>query len=195
VAGGSDVSLAENDAAARERAISLHKRMLERAALLGVDTLLVIPGRVTAEVRYDAVYDRTVEACRQLAPTARDTGVSIGIENVWNKFLLSPLEARRLFDEIGSDHVGLFFDVGNFVAWSFPEQWIAMLGPRIKKVHFKDFDRKAHRFVPLMKGDVDWPVVMRELRAIGYDDWVISEVDGPNELGEVSQAMSQILAL
>jgi len=155
----------------------------------------VIPGRVTPEVTYDAVYDRTVEACRTLAPTARDTGVAIGIENVWNKFLLSPLEARRLFEEIGSDHVGLFFDVGNFVAWSYPEQWISLLGSRIKKVHFKDFDRKAHRFVPLMQGDVDWPVVIRALRAVGYDDWVISEVDGPAELGEVSQAMSEILAL
>lgn len=195
VAGGSDVSLAENDAAARERALSLHKQMLRRAALLGVDTLLVIPGRVTPEVRYDAVYDRTVEACRKLAPVARDTGVAIGIENVWNKFLLSPIEARRLFDEVGSDHVGLFFDVGNFVAWSFPEQWIDLLGSRIKKVHFKDFDRKAHRFVPLMQGDVDWPVVMRSLRAIGYDDWVISEVDGPAELGEVARAMREIVAL
>jgi hexulose-6-phosphate isomerase len=190
-----DCSLADNDPASRARALSLHERMLERAALLGVDTLLVIPGRVTADVRYDDVYARTVEACRRLAPTARDTGVAIGIENVWNKFLLSPLEAQRLFDEIGSDHVGLFFDVGNFVAWSYPEQWIALLGPRIKKVHFKDFDRKAHRFVGLMKGDVEWPAVMRELRAAGYDDWVISEVDGPAQLAEVSQAMSEILAL
>lgn len=193
VAGASDASLADNDAATRARALSLHERMLERAALLGVDTLLCIPGRVTAEVRYDAVYERTVEACRRLAPTARDAGVALAIENVWNKFLLSPLEAQRMFDEIGSDHVGLFFDVGNFVAWSYPEQWIALLGSRIKKVHFKDFDRKSHRFVGLMQGDVDWPVVMRELRAIGYDDWVISEVDGPAELGEVSRAMSEIL--
>jgi hexulose-6-phosphate isomerase len=195
VAGGSDASLAENDAAARARALSLHARMLERAALLGVDTLLVIPGRVTPEVSYQAVYERTVEACRQLAPTARDAGVAIGIENVWNKFLLSPLEAKRLFEEIGSEHVGLFFDVGNFVAWSYPEQWIALLGPWIKKVHFKDFDRKSHRFVGLMQGDVDWPVVMRALRDAGYDDWVISEVDGPAELGEVSQAMNKILKL
>jgi L-ribulose-5-phosphate 3-epimerase len=195
VAGGSDVALAENDPAARDRALELHKQMLQRAAWLGVDTLLVIPGRVTPEVSYDAVYERTITACRQLAPTARDTGVAIGIENVWNKFLLSPLEARRMFEEIGSDHVGLFFDVGNFVAWSYPEQWIALLGPRIKKVHFKDFDRKSHRFVPLMKGDVDWPVVMRALRDVGYDDWVISEVDGPAELDEVSQAMREILAL
>jgi hexulose-6-phosphate isomerase len=190
-----DCSLADNDPASRARALSLHERMLERAALLGVDTLLVIPGRVTPEVRYDHVYERTLEACRRLAPTARDTGVAIGIENVWNKFLLSPLEARRLCDEVGSDHVGIFFDVGNFVAWSFPEQWIAMLGARIKKVHFKDFDRKSHRFVGLMQGDVDWPVVMRTLREVGYDDWVISEVDGPPQLGEVSHAMSEILAL
>lgn len=196
VAGGApDCTLADNDPALRRRCLDRHRQMLERAALLCVDTLLVIPGRVTPEVRYDAVYERTIEACRQLAPVARDAGVAIGIENVWNKFLLSPLEARRLFEEIGSDYIGLFFDVGNFVAWSYPEQWIELLGPRIKKVHFKDFNRREHRFVGLMQGDVDWPAVMRALRAAGYDDWVISEVDGVEQLGEVSRAMREIVAM
>jgi hexulose-6-phosphate isomerase len=100
------------------------------------------------------------------------------VENVWNKFLLSPLEMRRFLDEIGSDYVGAYFDVGNIIYIGYPDQWMRILGKRIKKLHFCDcrFDQCGlGMFVDLFEGDVDFEAVMRAARDIGYDDWAIVE--------------------
>jgi len=104
--------------------------------------------------------------------------VNIGIENVWNKFLLSPLEMRRFIDEIGNDYVGAYFDVGNIIYIGYPEQWIRILGNRIKKLHFCDcrFDQAGlGMFVDLFEGDVDFHEVMAACKEIGYDDWAVIE--------------------
>lgn len=130
-------------------------------------------------VPYDIAYDRAQEAVSQLARTAAEHKVNIGLENVWNKFLLSPLEMRNFIDEIGSPWVGSYFDVGNTLANGYPQHWISILGKRIKKVHFKDYRRQAgglHGFVDLLAGDVDYPVVVKALEAVGYDDYVIAEM-------------------
>jgi len=133
---------------------------------------------------------------QQVAPAAKKAKVAVGVENVWNKFLLSPLEAKRFIEEVGSEYIGVYFDVGNFVPWAFPEQWIEMLGAGIKKVHFKDFKRRGHEFVPLLEGDVDWPAVMAVLRGIGYDTDVIQEVAGDEEgMKSTAAAMRKILAM
>jgi hexulose-6-phosphate isomerase len=137
-----------------------------------------------------------MEGVQKLAPVADRHHVNLAIENVWNKLLLSPLEMRDFVDAIGSDHVGVFFDTGNVVIYGFPEQWIRILGRRVKKVHFKDFKRRGYEWTQLMEGDVNWPKVMTELRAIGYDDYVISEVCGSNEVyAETCRVMDRILAL
>ena len=187
---------ASADPAVRADALAVLRKSIHIASVLGADTILVHPGQLTPQVRYDAMYGNVREAMREVAPGAERARVAVGLENVWNKFLLSPLEARRLLEEIGSEYVGVYFDVGNFVPWAFPEQWIEMLGRGVKKVHFKDFRRKDHQFVPLLEGDVDWPAVMRALRSVGYDSDVIQEVAG-DETGmrSTAEAMRKILAM
>ncbi len=189
-------TLASADPAARAAAVEGIRQAIRIAKGLGADTILVHPGQLTPQVRYDTMYENVQAAMRKVAPAAKRAKVSVGVENVWNKFLLSPLEAKRFCDEVGSEYIGVYFDVGNFVPWAFPEQWIEMLGSHVKKVHFKDFRRRGHEFVPLLEGDVDWPAVMRALRGIGYDTEVIQEVAG-DEAGMRSTAelMRKILTM
>jgi hexulose-6-phosphate isomerase len=120
---------------------------------------------------YQTVWDRATEGVRSALGTAEECKVSIGIENVWNKFLLSPLEMRGFIDQFDSPWVGSYFDVGNVIAFGYPDQWIRILGSRIKAVHVKDFRRAvgtAEGFVDLCEGDVPWPAVMAALRDVGY---------------------------
>lgn len=178
-------SLTANDPAIRQKAIDIVRKQLDTAAVLGCDTILVIPGMVSGLepggeiVPYDIVYERAFNTIKELALYAEEKGVTIGLENVWNQFLLSPLEMKTFIDQIGSTHVGAYFDVGNVMKDGYPEQWIHILGKRIAKVHFKDFKRNVGSldgFVDLLNGDVDYPAVMAALRAVGYDGWVTAEV-------------------
>ncbi|ANY70154.1 xylulose 5-phosphate 3-epimerase [Paenibacillus sp. BIHB 4019] len=173
----------------QSKAIDVCKKQLELAAALGVDTILVIPGAVGVDfipgsevTDYEYAYNRAQESIAKLVPFAESANVSIGIENVWNKFLLSPLELRGFIDSFGSSYVGSYFDVGNVVQNGYPEQWVRILGNRIKKVHFKDYRRQAgglHGFVDLLAGDVNYPAVMEALQAIGYDNYVTAEMIPP----------------
>ncbi|MCR2807804.1 sugar phosphate isomerase/epimerase family protein [Paenibacillus soyae] len=182
-------SMTSADEAKRRKAIDVCKKQLELASAFGVDAILVIPGAVGVDfipdaevVPYDLAYDRASEAIAELVPYAASAGVAIAIENVWNKFLLSPLELRDFIDKQGSDYVGSYFDVGNVVHSGYPEHWIRILGRRIKKVHFKDYRRQAgglHGFVDLLAGDVDYPAVMAALSEIGYDGYVTGEMIPP----------------
>ena len=173
----------------RELAESCVRKQLQLAAWLGCDTILVVPGAVSVSfapelgvVDYETAYERSLRALRELAPEAERLDVHIGLENVWNNFLLSPLELRRWIDEVGSTHVGSYFDVGNVVASGYPEQWIRILGKRIRKVHFKDYRRafgSLEGFVDLLAGDVNWRAVTEALADIGYDGWVTGEMIPP----------------
>ena len=127
-------------------------------------------------------YERALSALRELAPVAESLKVSIGVENVWNRFLLSPMEMAEFIDKVGSDYVGAYFDVGNVLFSGYPEHWIKILNKRIKKVHFKDYRRKAgdlHGFVDILAGEVNWPAVMAQFEKIGYDGWVSAEMLPP----------------
>lgn len=179
-------SMTSESAANRSKARDICRKQLELAAILGADTILVIPGAVGVDfipgsevVDYDKAYDRALEAVSKLAADAEKIGVSIGIENVWNKFLLSPLEMRNFIDAAGSAYVGAYFDAGNVVHSGYPEQWVRILGERIKKVHFKDYRRQAgglHGFVDLLAGDVDYKAVVKALRDIGYAGYATAEM-------------------
>ena len=170
------------------KAKAITRKQLEVASWLGCDTILVVPGAVEVAfdrgevVEYDVAYERALAALRELAPYAEKLGVAIGIENVWNEFLLSPMEMADFIDKVGSDFVGSYFDVGNVLYIGHPEHWIKILGKRIKKVHFKDYRRAAgdlYGFVDLLSGEVNWPAVMAKLAEIGYDNWVTAEMLPP----------------
>ncbi len=181
-----DYRLSDDDPTMRLRAKDMIKKQLEAAKILGADTVLVVPGVVNVEfsspekkVAYDVVYDRALEGLNELKSYAESLEVSIGLENVWNKFLLSPMEMRDFIDKIGSKYVGSYLDVGNTLYCGYPEDWVRILGDRIKKIHFKDYRLAAgglHGFVDLLAGDVNYPEVVKALGEIGYDGWVSAEM-------------------
>ncbi|MBQ8683435.1 MAG: sugar phosphate isomerase/epimerase [Clostridia bacterium] len=195
--------VSDNDPAVREKAEQVVRRQLELAALLGCDTILLVPAVVTEEVAYDVAYQRAMETVKRLAAYAEEKGVVIALENVWNKFLLSPMEMARFIDEIGSPYVKAYFDVGNVVVNGYPEQWIRILGDRIAKVHFKDYRRDVgniYGFTELLTGDVDYKAVMQAFRDVGYDNWVTGELTpykqfGPDYIATASRTMGIILSV
>ncbi len=178
------------------------KKMLQLAKAIGATTILVVPCTVSPALPYDVAYEKSLQALKKLAPEAEKAGVRIGVEYVWNKFLLSPLEFRNFLDEIGSPFVTAYFDVGNVMASGYPDQWIRILGERISAVHFKDFKRSIadlDGFVDLLEGDVPWDAVMKALREIKYDGAVTAEMMPPYRyfperlLEATSQSMDAIL--
>ncbi|MBR3862601.1 MAG: TIM barrel protein [Clostridia bacterium] len=181
-----DYRLSDDDPMMRQKAKDMIKKQLETAKILGADTVLVVPGVVNVEfsnpekkVAYSVVYDRALEGLNELKAYAEGLEVSIGLENVWNKFLLSPMEMRDFIDKIDSPYVGAYLDVGNTLYCGYPEDWVRILGDRIKKIHFKDYRLAAgglHGFVDLLAGDVDYPEVVKALGEIGYDGWVSAEM-------------------
>ena len=183
---GFDYPITDDDPAVRAKARDLVKRQLFAAKTLGCNSILVIPGCVCADfidpnriVDYETAYNRSLEAFRELKADAEAYEINIGLENVWNKFLLSPLEMRDFIDKIDSPFVGSYLDIGNTVANGYPEHWIKTLAHRIKKVHFKDYRREAGGlcgFVDLLAGDVNYPAVTEALASVGYDDWVTAEM-------------------
>lgn len=191
-------SLTADDPAERQRAFDMVARQLYCAKMIGAETILVIPGTVSVEfvpewsvVPYDVVYERALEQIKKLAPIAESCGVQIGLENVWNKFLLSPLEMRQFIDAVGSDYVGAYFDTGNVVYSGYPEQWIRILGKRIFKVHFKDYRRNPgglNAFVDLLAGDVDWKAVRQAFADVGYEGWAAGEM-----IPQYAQGSDQII--
>ena len=181
-----ELRLSDDDPTVREKAKDMIKKQIDTAKTLGADTILVVPGVVNTSfafpekrVPYDVCYERALEGLLELRSYAETAKVNIGLENVWNKFLLSPMEMRDFIDKIGSEYVGAYLDIGNTVYCSYPEDWVRILGKRIKKVHFKDYRETAgglHGFVDLLAGDVNYPAVMDALLEIGYDDWVSAEM-------------------
>lgn len=181
-------SLSSSDATVRRRAVEIGQSLVRYAALVGADTVLVIPGAVgipwnpDAEiVRYDLALERARDGIRALLPLAEETGVRLGIENVWNKMLLSPTEMRDFIDQFGSSHVVAYFDVANVLPFGYPEHWLHILGARVAKVHAKGFAMPGGMlapsgFVDLLAGEVNWPAVMTTLAEIGYNDALIAEV-------------------
>jgi hexulose-6-phosphate isomerase len=183
-------------------------RALTIARSLGCRGALVIPGYVgkmwdpaTDQVCYADAYRRTVEGLTQLAVAAESLGVNIDVEPIWNMFLLSPLEIRDLVDEVGSGMCGVLLDTGNVTAFGFAEQWLRILGGRVREIHLKDYRRQVgtiHGFVPLLAGDVNWPDLVAaalETRFSGY--WIAEQFPyrhhGDAILNHTSDAMDRIL--
>ncbi len=196
--------LSHPDPAVREKGVDALVHSLEDAAAYGADTVLMVPGRVSADVTYDECWDRSVPAIRRALPVAGRLRVKIAIENVWNNFLLSPLEAARYVDQFNSPFISFYFDCGNIRLYGWPEQWIRILGDRIAKVHIKEYSmelantqgRGAGFRVDLLEGDVNWPEVMKALDDTGYDDWAITEQSGgdtPEGLADLVARLTRIL--
>lgn len=181
-----EVNLLSDDADVRAEAVRHIRAMLRAAAALEVKSILVVPGFIgpfeagaPVVADYMVAYERAIADFKSVAPLAEELGVAIGIENVWNKFLSSPLETRAFLDAIGSPAVGVYFDVANSLRTGYAEHWIKILGPYIKGVHFKDFRVNVgtlNGFVDLFEGDVNFASVVQALREVGYDESCVVEV-------------------
>jgi len=194
--------LSHPDEAVRQQGVTIVETMLQLAEWMGIDAILVVPGLVTADSPYQAVWDRSLEALKHLAGVAARHRVAIGVENVWNKFLLSPLEFRRFLETVDSPWVGAYFDIGNVLVNGYPDQWIRILGPFIRRCHVKDFRTdigNIQGFVPLLQGHVPWKAVVQALEEIGYDGYLTAELSpypsAPDKLVfDTSTSLDRILA-
>lgn len=171
----------------------------------GGTTVLLVPGVVNKDVSYADCYTRSQEAVRKVLPLAAELQIRILFENVWNKFLLSPLETARYIDEFESPWVGSYFDIGNVVAFGWPEQWIRILGKRIGKLDIKEYSTdEANKKGPyagfvrdLGAGNVNWPEVLKALDEIGFTGWGTAEMPGGDRqrLADLSKQMDKVLGL
>lgn len=174
------------------------------AKAYGGSTVLLVPAVVNKGVSYKAAYERSQAEIRKVLPLAAESQITIAMENVWNNFLLSPLEAARYLDELESPWVGWYLDIGNIVRYGWPQHWIEALGKRIKKIDIKDFSRKKSNEEGLGKGfrtkigdgDGDWAEVNKALAAIGWSGWGTAEVGGGGEerLTEIAKRMDDVYA-
>jgi L-ribulose-5-phosphate 3-epimerase len=197
--------LTDSNPGMREQGLEALKQTLRDAKRWGATSILLVPGVVNKGVAYQDAYNRSQAEIRKAIPLAEELQVKISIENVWNQFLLSPLEAARYVDEFNSAWVGWHFDIGNVVTFGFPEQWVRILGKRIQRLHIKEYSRKKRDAegmgkgfnVPFLEGDNDWPSIMKALDEIGYKGWGIAEQPGggtPEGLKDLAQRMDKIFA-
>ncbi|MCL2545962.1 MAG: sugar phosphate isomerase/epimerase [Oscillospiraceae bacterium] len=180
-----------------QRAITLARRMINTAVSLGIDTVLLLPGMVDESVSYQTAYERAGNAIVELGLYAQPLGVNIALENVWQKFLLSPLEFRHFIEGVNLPNVGAYFDVGNVIDIGYPEHWIDVLGGHIKRVHLKDYKAGSGDWFgftwPLL-GSVNWLNVMAALRGVGYDGWLTCETASTDQAPHVgATAMAKIV--
>jgi len=197
--------ISDPDPNVRQKCVDSMKMALRDTKEYGGNTVLLVAGVVNEKVSYDEAYQRSQAEIRKLLPIAEETGVKIAIENVWNNFLISPMEAARYIDEFESEMIGWYFDVGNIVRYGWPEQWIKILRDRILKLDIKEYSRKKQGEegiwkgfdVKLGDGDCNWPAVMKALEEINYQGgWGSAEVPGGDRqrLLEISERMDKIFS-
>ncbi len=189
------------DSKVRRQALQLAVACLERARWMGAPVVLVVPGMVTHPktneflCSYQDALLHCLQALQELVPEAERRDVRVGIENVWNGFLVSPVELREMLDRVNSSWVGAYFDTGNVVRYGVPQDWIRTLGARILRVHLKDYDARIggrQGFCRLGEGTVDWAAVMGALRRTHYDGPLIFE--GPGELSDIRQRVERVMS-
>jgi L-ribulose-5-phosphate 3-epimerase len=193
--------LSSSDRAVVDRSVAGMETSLRNAALWGADAVLLVPAVVDQSTTYRDAWTRSQEVIRRrLLPLAADLKVIVAVEEVWNKFLLSPLEFARYVDEFESPWLKAYFDVGNVVFYGYPQDWIRTLGSRIAKVHLKDFqlDRPNGRFTwrNIGDGDIDWPAVQQAFAEVGYNGYMTTEISGGDAayLKDVAGRVDRFLA-
>ncbi|MCC6390881.1 MAG: sugar phosphate isomerase/epimerase [Bryobacterales bacterium] len=199
--------LNHEDPEVRARGVAVLHQAIDLARTVNCGALLIVPGRLGDGPKfiygYQDTWNRLTAEFRKVIPHAARARVLLTPENIWNKFLVSPLEMRSFIDQFSSPWLQSHFDIGNVMQFGYPQDWIQTLGPRIKRVHVKDYKLSQRdeqgRFVDLLEGDVDWPAVMSALKKAGYRGFLSPEMgprsEDPDYLGKVSRALDQILAM
>lgn len=190
-------TLSDPKAEVRAEGVAGLETALRDAKSYGGTTALLVPGVVRKNISYEDVYTRSQAEIRKALPLAKELGIKIAIENVWNGFLLSPLEFRRYIDEFESPWIGAYLDIGNMRKFGWPKHWIEILGTRIMKVDIKGYSIKKRFNVGILEGDVNWQDSMTALKKVGYDGWITAEVRGgkKDRLAAVAKELDAILAM
>jgi hexulose-6-phosphate isomerase len=203
----SDNPINSPDPAVRAKGVAAIEKSIELAHQAGCGALLIYPARLGAGPKFQIgsqdTWDRVTDAFRKAIPAAERAKVILTPENVWNKFLLSPLEMRAFVDQFRSPWLQTHFDIGNVMQYGYPQDWILTLGSRIKRVHVKDYKLSSRAgpggFVGLLEGDVDWKAVMAALVKVDYRGTLSPEIghdkNDPEQLKKVSLALDKILAM
>ncbi len=174
---------------------------LRCAKAVGADAVLLVPAVVNEEVGYGEAWERSQKNIRKLLPLAKELQVTIAVENVWNKFLLSPLDFAKYVDEFNDPWLKAYIDVGNMILFGYAQDWIRTVGKRIVRIHLKDFkrptEREGYKWTNLLDGDVNWPQVRKALEEIGYHGYLTPEIAGGDEayLTDVVQRIDKIIAM
>ncbi len=189
--------LSSSDPAVVEKGLAGMRTSLHNAKLWGADAVLLVPAIVNPQTSYLQAWTRSQTQIRTLIATAEELNVVIAIEEVWNDFLLSPLEMAKYIDEFHSPWIKAWFDVGNVMLYGYPQDWIHTLNHRISKIHLKDFKRKhdGYAWVNLGDGDVDWAAVRDALSETGYSGSAIVELEPGDEayLKDVSRRVDRLV--
>ena len=180
-----------------EKGLAGVETALRSAKAAGADVVLLVPAVVSEMVGYGQAYENSQKNIRKLLPLAAELRVVIAVENVWNKFLLSPLEFARYVDEFDSPWLKAYFDIGNVILFGYSQDWIRTLGPRIVRVHLKDFKRKGYQWTNLLEGDVNWPQVRKALAEIDYTSYLTTELSAGNEtyLADLATRIDKIITM
>jgi len=196
VYGGWDAPFSDPDPKVIEKGLAAMETALRSAKAVGADAVLLVPAVLNENVGYGQAYKRSQEHIRKLLPLAEELKIMIAVENVWNKFLLSPLEFARYVDEFESPWLKAYIDVGNMILFGYAQDWIRTVGKRIVKIHLKDFKRKGNEWTNLLDGDVNWKQVRLALDEVGYDGFLTPELRGGDEnyLTDLSGRIDKILA-
>jgi hexulose-6-phosphate isomerase len=157
------------------------KKQLRIAKLLGADAILIVPGGMSDGMLLDEARKNSIASLKKMIPVIKESGVTVGLENVWNGFFLSPYDMVSFLKELDSDAFALYFDLGNMVAFSNSEYWCDIVAPYITKIHIKDFKRngginRGGSFVQLLEGDLDFKAAMKVLKKHGFDGYMTAEV-------------------
>jgi hexulose-6-phosphate isomerase len=190
--------ITSSDEEVRKKGVECIKTAIITAKSMGTDAILAVPGVVNDSICYEQAWECSIKALKTIIPYAEEQGVTIAIENVWNKFLLSPREFVDYVDGFGSSRVKAYFDVGNIVLYGFPQQWIKSLNKRIVRMHIKGFHTNGFRWTNLLEGSIDWKAVMAACREVGYEGYLTAEQSlrpGDNGLKELADDMDTILSL
>lgn len=196
--------ISDPDPAVRQFTIDSMAKSLEQTKELGGDTVLLVPGVVSDTVSYKTAYGNALDSIQKMIPHAEKTGVKIALENVWNNFILSPIEAKDFLDKIDHPLVGWYFDLGNILRYGWPDHWLEVLGDKVFKLHVKEYSKKIMNEeglgkgfnVELTQGDVNWSQVMKTIKEINYKgQYMTLEVNGGDRtaLKKLSEQLDTII--
>lgn len=168
--------LSDPDPAVRAAGLAALQQTLRDAKRYGATSILLVPGVVNDKVTFQQCWDRSIEQISLALPLAKELGVTISIENVWNGFITKVEQAVQYLDALGSPMVGWHFDTGNILKFGAPEAWISALGKRMTRLHLKEYSKAKGFGVQFFEGDNNWPAIMQAVDAVGYSSWAITEM-------------------